>query len=550
MAYQKVGTPRFYIDHIQYLKSINFNFQKWYDDYGFDDTNKSKKSVFNDPDIFTFSPETQKQVFSKHTLIDGSTNVNYLYWDMPTASPNGTNFTSDNVGFFVAMLNHNLNTKGLSPYFERAYDTAVAGVTENSIINYNRGGIPNEDGFSIYETSNINADIADNEPFFRLVFSDPDENGNATDFNIGALSCGFYYDMPVNPDLDLSMSIEYDGFTNIKTLSGHTITQANYQGSPWWYDKDGNKVEPWSVGQSTGTSKRNGRRVWKLKFSYMSDKDLFASNYGSSTYAEDVLPYELGDQDIPNLGVNIVQDSDFDTDVSANTTGTYYTTLNDSVISSGEALVKPTPKSSALNNNTSIGNSYENWSVNQANVFSIEDGDREVRYTIRFRAKKVNSDANRFQMGFGYWSFFDMELTSDYVVYEVPNVRIGERFAEFIHWTENDNYSENAFDNAHSHRLTMGGYPNDGDSDSFKVDWVTVQKHNPSDFTYNIDNDDSFSAQVLNKISHGEKFIFQPDNTSNNPSDFAICVLDGDSFEMKRTAPNVYDIEMTIREVW
>ena len=84
----------------------------------------------------------------------------------------------------------------------------------------------------------------------------------------------------------------------------------------------------------------------------------------------------------------------------------------------------------------------------------------------------------------------------------------------------------------------------------FQIEWIKVQQRNPSDFTYNIDNDDSFSAQVLNKISHGEKFIFQPDNTSNNPSDFAICVLDGDSFEMKRTAWNVYDIEMTIREVW
>ena len=393
MAYQKVGTPRFYIDHMQYLKSINFDFQKWYDDYGFDDTNKSKKSVFNDPDIFTFNPETQKQVFSKHTLIDGSTNVNYLYWDMPTASPNGTNFTSDNVGFFVAMLNHNLKTKGLSPYFERSYNTAVAGVTENSIINYNRGGIPNEDGFSIYETSNINPDIADNEPFFRLVFYDPSGNGNATDFNIGALSCGFYYDMPVNPDLDLSMSIEYDGFTNIKTLSGHTITQANYQGSPWWYDKDGNKVEPWSVGQSTGVSKRNGRRVWKLKFSYMSDKDLFASNYGSSTYAEDVLPYESGDQDIPNLGANLLFYGDFNTDVSANTTpaggrdsgtgwGTdSYTSLIDgtSTISGGLANLR---QMSQADNETiegsdewtsSITSTAKNWRLYQNNVFKTSD---------------------------------------------------------------------------------------------------------------------------------------------------------------------------------
>ena len=167
MAYQNVGTPRFYIDHVQYLKNINFDFQKCYDDYGFDDTNKSRKSIFNDPDIFTLSPETQKQVFSKHTLIDESDFVNYLYWDIPTAFPNGTNFTSDNVGFFVAMLNHNLKTKGLKPFYERALTSAVVGVTESSIINHNNGA-PDENGCSIYEIDNINPDIADNEPFFRL----------------------------------------------------------------------------------------------------------------------------------------------------------------------------------------------------------------------------------------------------------------------------------------------------------------------------------------------------------------------------------------------
>ena len=82
------------------------------------------------------------------------------------------------------------------------------------------------------------------------------------------------------------------------------------------------------------------------------------------------------------------------------------------------------------------------------------------------------------------------------------------------------------------------------------IDNVVIRAANPSDFQYTIDTDNSFSSQMLNKISHGEKFIFQPDNTANNPSDFAICVLDGDSFKMKRAAYNVYDIVMTIREVW
>ena len=35
MAYQSVGTPRFYIDQYQYLKSSGFDFEAWYDEHAF-----------------------------------------------------------------------------------------------------------------------------------------------------------------------------------------------------------------------------------------------------------------------------------------------------------------------------------------------------------------------------------------------------------------------------------------------------------------------------------------------------------------------------------
>ena len=63
-------------------------------------------------------------------------------------------------------------------------------------------------------------------------------------------------------------------------------------------------------------------------------------------------------------------------------------------------------------------------------------------------------------------------------------------------------------------------------------------------------NDNSFNF-VLNCTLGGTlPFIFQPDNNVSNPSDFAICVLDGNSFSMERSAFNVYDIDMKIKEVW
>jgi len=71
-----------------------------------------------------------------------------------------------------------------------------------------------------------------------------------------------------------------------------------------------------------------------------------------------------------------------------------------------------------------------------------------------------------------------------------------------------------------------------------------------NNFEYTLNNDDSFIAQVLNKVGNGDKFIFQPDNTNNNPDQFAICILDQDSLSIKQVAYKVYDISLNIREVW
>ena len=40
MAYQNVGTPRFYVDHIQYLKATNFDFISHYNNTYYTDMNE------------------------------------------------------------------------------------------------------------------------------------------------------------------------------------------------------------------------------------------------------------------------------------------------------------------------------------------------------------------------------------------------------------------------------------------------------------------------------------------------------------------------------
>ena len=501
MAYQKVGTPRFYIDEISRLKDLGIVSSE-------QDTNL---------ELIGLNPEVGKDVQN----ITGGGEIIYN-WESEGVDPK--NYWKDyayrgiDTQAYFAVLN-----------FKSPYGTASVMVSPNNyastmdnvdnIINSSLeslGGFnsPVENGVSIF-TGDISGWYGE---FSEPTSENPDGSYSPTyqeiriesifEEYVGCYSAGFYYDMPLNPDLDLSMSIEYDGFTNIKTLSGHTITQANYQGSPWWYDKNGNKVEPWSVGQSTGISKRNGRRVWKLKFSYMSDKDLFASNYGSSTYGEQEnfteIGYDGGDVDDKNWTEISLTNGNFET---GDLTG-WSNNFNASVVSDGSG----------------------------GYVVRINSAISEISYI----AQVVNFE-NNIEYKFIYEVF---SYTEGNIILEGLDVTGAD-----IQLEETVGVHEVIFTAKEKPSLVIRRKSESVATD-IKLDNFKLYKSNPSDFQYTIDNDDSFSAQVLNKISHGEKFIFQPDNTSNNPSDFAICVLDGNSFEMKRTAPNVYDIEMTIREVW
>jgi len=45
-------------------------------------------------------------------------------------------------------------------------------------------------------------------------------------------------------------------------------------------------------------------------------------------------------------------------------------------------------------------------------------------------------------------------------------------------------------------------------------------------------------------------FIFQPDNTNDDPDQFAICRFDMKAFSYEQVSHNVYDMKLKIVEVW
>jgi len=340
MAYQNVGTPRFYIDIPTYLNSVGADYGE-----GFDKS------------LFTLNPITPVKFFD-------SNQAGNISFSIPLSTL--TNNLINPNKFYFSLLNHNY---GLEDYL---------GQGEFGISGFSLGDLNNTQ--NVLNTQASDNFIQIHKTGSTIFISEIDDSINSLSFSnansdydiyVGSISFGSYYDMPHSADLDLTMEVEFDGYSSFQTAGGSTLTNVNYNGSPYWNDKDGNKSEPFSVGESTGVSKRNGRRNWSLKFSYVTDSNLFASNYMSNTHLETSTDYNAGD---------------------------------------------------------------------------------------------LSTDTNEFE--------------------------------------------------------------------------------------YTLSNDDSFIAQVLNKVGNGQRFIFQPDNTNKNPDQFAICVLDQSSLSIKQVAYKVYDISLKIREVW
>ena len=233
MAYQNVGTPRFYI-----------NVLEWMDSSG----------ILNGLDNIY------------RTLPVSPTNWR-PYWDVAPSGSSSTLGFSGNLGF-IAILGHTMNTHGagftirdLTSQTYLASGTSAAGV-DAIAINY--GGVdssPDYDGFTI-------ASVTDDFNELGSVYLHVNSSTN-----IGSIVIGTYYDMPHSPDLSLTMSREYGGTKEFTTYNGSSMSNTMWSSTPQW----GN-LGAWELGDSNPALSKSGRRSWDLTFSYMDDGDLWGSN--------------------------------------------------------------------------------------------------------------------------------------------------------------------------------------------------------------------------------------------------------------------------------
>ena len=287
MAYQNVGTPRFYVDILQWLKSqgsLSISSSHW--------------EQSNILDLIGINPSETKKLIP--TIGNDSLGYNDSI-KFETTSLFHTIMPNDKNFFMV--LGHNLATAGASIYLQEGEGTIDAdpvyddegeeeatwtSAAASGLVNYTGGGSNStidHDGFSI-SIGNDAHDIQTHKIQFRLDAPAYPESAYDADIKIGSLLYGNYYDMPHSPDLSLKMSIEMDGVKNIKTRGGASLTGINYTKPQDWGD-----MGAWQLGGVSNL--RNGRRVWDLSFSYLSDTDVMPNlgiqNYETGATGEDIL---------------------------------------------------------------------------------------------------------------------------------------------------------------------------------------------------------------------------------------------------------------------
>ena len=283
MAYQNVGTPRFYIDLHQYALANGLVEGYW--ENSITDVAIIEKVYRSGLNPVTAHIATVTA--SAHSLTSWIVQYKTDFFTRALGSAKG----------YVALLNHNLKSLN-AIFFVDAYDVDPVdyGGSFTPIENINTPA-PDVDGWSIRRFQYSGE--SHKRFYFSIKPEDESDWVGGEEYRIGGASFGITYDMPHSPDLSLTMSHEYDGIKQVTTKGGSTLLNANYISTPDW-----GKRKSWQLGDFPYYY--NGRRTWDLSFSYISDSDIEPYSYygnkydgntseeGADNWFQNVLYYTMG----------------------------------------------------------------------------------------------------------------------------------------------------------------------------------------------------------------------------------------------------------------
>ncbi len=239
MAYQNVGSPRFYI-----------NVPEWLDLNGLD-------IRLND---YPLSPHFRTLPVDPSPFSGAGQLIDLQDYVPPVGvSPNFH-------PFFVAILGHNFAEPGINPL---SIGYTPAGMNQDLVNKHpeNTG----YSGFSLFLTQNM--------PDSVFLYGDIPDGA----YEAGSVVIGVHYTLPYSPDLKLTMTREMDGVKKIRTLGGHDLIKRQYK-APKWGD-----AAPWELYYGSPDPAyqnlyRAGRRVWNLSYNYLQGSNIFPKYSSSWTY--------------------------------------------------------------------------------------------------------------------------------------------------------------------------------------------------------------------------------------------------------------------------
>ena len=162
---------------------------------------------------------------------------------------------------FMGILGHNFASAGAKPVIQANNDTqsGVVNISTSNIVNHNPNGVPEYDGWSLF-----NLDDKPNTDSWNMRFclQSEGDSWNETPINIGSLFFGKIFTFPQNANLSQTITTDY-GVKQKQTISGKTISQSNWSKVNNWI------TEPFGLTdgeRGDNFQRRSGRRSWKINF--------------------------------------------------------------------------------------------------------------------------------------------------------------------------------------------------------------------------------------------------------------------------------------------
>ena len=258
MSYQRVGTPKAYLDIINPLL---------------------EKGVITGTDQITGTG-----------LLTTASSIIQLFDNKPnntiTIGGNGTNtqqtividtnIDTDNLllkePMFIAILGHNLKSADAKFKIETDDASDFGSAQSPTLTDVCNGAYassystPSADGWSLVTFTQT----SDNR-YHRIVIDSASGNYD-TDIKIGAILYGTTAEFPNAPDMNVKKTFKCDGVKINQSLGGQKYAHATHLTNSSWVS-----TSYWD--DSTETSLKSGRLELNISFSYLSDSDVFSSNY-------------------------------------------------------------------------------------------------------------------------------------------------------------------------------------------------------------------------------------------------------------------------------